>query len=107
VLQGVRCVTGSICTVLGPGAIGGFSASGVAGTRVRLRDVWVGDNVVAGVSSFENVRLRNVVLSNNGPLAVHAGGRVNATDSDLGDPEEASVVEWRAPRFRPGDGAGG
>ena len=36
-LQGVRCTTGSVCTVEGPGTITGFSASGVAGTRVEPR----------------------------------------------------------------------
>jgi hypothetical protein len=104
-LQGVRCETGSVCTLEGPGAIAGFSASGVAGTRVRLRDVLIADNAVAGISAFENVRLRGVVISDNGTLAVHAGGRVHATDADLGD-ERAAVVEWHAPQFKPGDGAG-
>jgi hypothetical protein len=104
-LQGVRCEAGSICRVEGPGAIAGFSASGVAGTRVRLRDVWIGDNALAGVSAFENVHLRDVVVTDNGTLAVHAGGRVHATDADLGE-VGSNVVEWRAPRVKPGAGAG-
>jgi hypothetical protein len=105
-LQGVRCETGSVCSIDGPGAIVGFSASGVAGTRVRVRDVWIGDNAKAGVSAFENVKLRDVVID-NGSLAVHAGGRVHASGADLGENPETKVVEWRAPKFRPGDGSGG
>jgi hypothetical protein len=105
-LQGVRCETGSVCTVEGPGAIEGFSASGVAGTRVRLHDVWVGNNGAAGVSAFENVRLRDVVIADNGTLAVHAGGRLHAVAADLGEGDGAGVVEWHAPRFRPGQTTG-
>jgi len=105
-LQGVRCTTGSVCTVEGPGTITGFSASGVAGTRVRLHDVWIGGNGVAGVSAYEDVRLRNVVFSANGMLAVNAGGRVRSSDVDLGE-ECSEVVEWGAPPFKPRHRTGG
>jgi hypothetical protein len=103
-LQGVRCETGSVCTVEGPGAITGFSASGVAGTRVRVRDVWIADNARAGIAAFENVRVRNAIVTHNGTLAIHAGGHVRATDAELGEEAEGQVVEWGAPRFRPGAG---
>jgi hypothetical protein len=99
-IQGVRCTTGSVCTVEGPGTITGFSASGVAGTRVRLRDVWIGGNGIAGVSAYEDVQLRNVVFSDNGMLAVNAGGRVRASDADLGT-DPSAVLEWGAPPFKP------
>jgi hypothetical protein len=99
-LQGVRCTTGSVCTIDGPGTISGFSASGVAGTRVRAHDVWIGGNAIAGISAYEDVQLRNVVLSDNGMLAVNAGGRVRSSDPEL-RAEPSEVVEWGAPPFKP------
>ena len=100
-LQGVRCEAGSICTIDGPGAVVGFSASGVAGTRVRIRDVYIAGNAVAGISAFENVRLHGVAIADNGALGVHAGGRVRADASDLASQPGIPVVEWRAPTLRP------
>ena len=99
-LQGVRCEAGSVCTLEGPGEILGFSASGVAGTRVRLSDVRITGNAKAGVSAFENVRMRGVVIADNASVAVHAGGRVHARNSELG---EAAIAQWGAPQVRPGD----
>lgn len=101
-LQGVRCVAGSICTITGPGAVVGFSASGIAGTRVRVRDVYLADNAIAGVSAFENIRLKGVSFVENGALGVHAGGHVHADASDLTDQPGTAIVEWRAPAVRPG-----
>ena len=96
VLQGVRCTAGSVCTVEGPGAVVGFSASGIAGTRVRVRDVYIADNAVAGISAFENVNLRDVALAANGALGIHAGGRVSALRTDVDAQPGIPVLEWRA-----------
>lgn len=101
-LQGVRCIAGSVCTVTGPGSVVGFSASGIAGTRVRVRDVYVADNAIAGVSAFENVRLNGVALARNGGLGVRAGGHVRRAGTDVEDQPGAAFVEWRAPSLRPG-----
>jgi hypothetical protein len=101
VLQGVRCRAGSICTIEGPGTIAGFSASGVAGTRVRISDVWIGDNARAGISAFENVYMHNVAVVGNGTVGVHAGGHVRATDADFAENPAADIVEWHAPERCP------
>jgi len=100
-LQGVRCKTGTVCRVEGPGSIVGFSGSGVAGTRVRLADVVIMDNGRAGVSAFENVRLHDVVVTDNATVGVRAGGRVRAGTSEITEHPEAEVVEWRSPQQRP------
>jgi hypothetical protein len=97
VLQGVRCKTGSLCAVQGPGAVLGFSASGIAGTRVRVRDVYIADNAVAGISAFENVRVRNVALAANGGLGIHAGGRVSGVGTDADAQPGTPVLQWRSP----------
>jgi len=102
-LQGVRCEAGSVCTLEGPGEIRGFSASGVAGTRVRLSDVRITGNAKAGVSAFENVRMRGVVIADNASVAVHAGGRVHARNSELGEDPQAAIAQWGAPQVRPAD----
>jgi hypothetical protein len=99
--QGVRCRTGSVCSVIGPGEISGFSASGIAGTRVRARDVAVNGNAVAGIIAYENIHLHNVVAEGNGVVGVHAGGKVFVRPSELGDLESAGFIESRAPRFKP------
>ncbi len=99
--QGVRCQTGSRCAVVGPGTITGFSASGVAGTRVRLREVVVTGNGRAGVAAYENVRLRDVVIDGNGTAAVHAGGRVKIARSTVEALDGFAVIEQRRPLYRP------
>ena len=100
-LQGVRCAAGSICTIVGPGAVVGFSASGIAGTRVRVREVQITDNAIGGISAFENVSLSNVSLAENGTFGVHAGGRVRAQDAELAGQNGAAIIEWHAPSIRP------
>ena len=99
--QGVRCRTGSVCSVIGPGEISGFSASGIAGTRVRARDVAVNGNAVAGIIAYENIHLDNVVAEGNGVIGVHAGGKILVKPGGLGDLESAGFVESHAPRFKP------
>ncbi len=99
--QGIRCRTGTVCTVVGPGLITGFAASGVAGTRVRLRDLVIAGNGRSGVVAFENIILRNVRVEGNGDVAIHAGGRVRArrvvTDDGMSD-----IVAEHAPPYIPG-----
>lgn len=100
--QGVRCRAGSVCAVIGPGTIVGFSGSGIAGTRVRARDLVIAGNGRAGVAAYENVRLDNVFIDGNGAIGVHAGGRVRQSSSTVvtGHPQ-AGVVAARAPMLRP------
>lgn len=101
---GVRCRTGSVCSVVGPGEISGFSASGIAGTRVRVRDVVVSGNAVAGIIAYENIHLDNVVVDGNGVVGVHAGGKISGKWHDMrwkSAFESAGFIETRAPRFRP------
>jgi hypothetical protein len=100
-LQGVRCAARTVCTVIGPGAIVGFSDAGVAGTRVRVRDVAIEGNARKGVAAFENIALHGVVVDGNGDLGVHAGGRLRMHDTDIAEHGQADVLEWRAPRHRP------
>jgi hypothetical protein len=100
-LQGVRCEAGSICTIEGPGSVVGFSASGIAGTRVRVHDVYIAGNAIAGVSAFENVRLRGVSIARNGAVGVNAGGRVRADESDLRSQPGTPIFEWHAPPLLP------
>jgi hypothetical protein len=95
--QGVRCRAGSVCSVVGPGAIDGFSASGVAGTRVRLRDLAITGNGRAGVVAFENIRLRNVFVDGNAAGGVRAGGRARISRSSVSE----GVVELRRPPIKP------
>jgi len=105
--QGVRCKTGTVCTVDGPGSIVGFSASGVAGTRVRVRDVVIAGNGRSGVAAYENVVLHDVVIADNGSGAVHAGGRVKlrrSTATVLLAGPGSDVREDRAPLYRPDRG---
>lgn len=102
VVQGVRCKTGTVCKIEGPGSIVGFSASGVAGTRVQLRDVVILENGRAGVSAYENVRMHDVLVADNALVGVHAGGRVRASDSEIASHPSADVVEWRDPQHSPG-----
>jgi hypothetical protein len=102
-LQGVRCRTGSVCTIVGPGEISGFAASGIAGTRVRARDVVVSDNGRAGIVAYENVVLRNSLIAGNGSLGVHAGGRLHSKGSQILAHPDAAALEWRHPRIRPDD----
>ncbi|RMF23579.1 MAG: hypothetical protein D6760_05085 [Deltaproteobacteria bacterium] len=99
--QGVRCRTGTVCSVIGPGAIVGFAASGVAGTRVRLRDVFLAGNGRNGVAAFENVVLRGVEIGENGGLSVHAGGRVRIRRSRVAGLDRGAVVAEHAPPYRP------
>jgi hypothetical protein len=106
IFQGVRCRTGTVCTVIGPGLISGFSASGIAGTRVRVRDVVIEDNGRNGIAAYENVKLRNVLIGGNAVYAVHAGGRLRARDTTFEhDPDTPAVVEEHAPRYAPTCGA--
>ena len=70
-LQGVRCAARTVCTVIGPGAIVGFSDAGVAGTRVRVRDVAIEGNARKGVAAFENIALHRVIVDGNGDLGGH------------------------------------
>ena len=100
-LQGVRCAARTVCSVVGPGAIVGFSDAGVAGTRVRVRDVIIEGNAVKGIAAYENVALRGVVLEGNGNLGVHAGGRLRMRDTDVAVHDRADVVESRQPSIRP------
>lgn len=97
--QGVRCRTGSVCSVIGPGAITGFSASGIAGTRVRVRDVVVSGNAIAGIIAYEDVHLKNVSVEGNGLIGVHAGGKI--LRRGVGVAEDGEMLQSRAPRFRP------
>ncbi len=100
--QGVRCRSGTVCSVIGPGTIVGFSGSGIAGTRVRVRDVVIAGNRRAGVAAYENVRLRNVFIDANGALGVHAGGRVRRSgDTVVTEHPQAAVLAARAPVLRP------
>ena len=99
--QGVRCRKGSVCSVIGPGEISGFSASGIAGTRVRVRDVIVSGNAIAGIVAYENIRLNNVFVEGNGLMGVHAGGRIVGRLTEIGDHAVADLLESRAPRFKP------
>jgi hypothetical protein len=103
--QGVRCRTSSVCRVIGPGEIIGFSASGIAGTRVHARDVLLTGNAIAGVVAYENIRLHNVVIEGNGLLGVHAGGKVVGRGNDVGEHALADVLQSHAPRFRPARGS--
>ncbi len=101
-LQGVRCEAHTVCTVEGPGAIVGFSGAGVAGTRVRVRDVVVAGNARAGIAAFENVRVVDAQLQDNGALDVHAGGRIRVAGSARRENRDAlALVEWRAPKITP------
>ncbi len=99
--QGVRCRAGTVCSVVGPGAIIGFAASGVAGTRVRLRDVTIAGNGRNGVAAFENVVMNGVEIGENGILGVHAGGRVRMRRSKVAGLDRGAVVAEHAPPFRP------
>lgn len=100
--QGVRCRAGTVCAVIGPGTITGFSGSGIAGTRVHARDLVVVDNARAGVAAYENVRLTDVLVDGNGTIGVHAGGRVKQRSSTVvTDHPRAAVVAMRAPTVRP------
>ena len=99
--QGVRCETGTTCSVTGPGAILGFSASGIAGTRVRVRDVLIAENGRAGIAAYENVVLRDVVIGDNGTIGVHAGGRIKLKHSAIAAHPSADILEGRSPRYRP------
>jgi len=100
--QGVRCRAGSVCSVIGPGTIVGFSGSGIAGTRVRVRDLVIAGNGRAGVSAYENVLLDNVVIDGNGEVGVRAGGRVRRSHNTLITVHpEAKVVATRAPWLHP------
>jgi hypothetical protein len=99
--RGVRCRTGSVCTVVGPGSISGFAASGIAGTRVRARDIVVSDNGRAGIVAYENIVLHNTLIENNGSLGAHAAGRLRAYDSEIAPHPVAAGLEWRAPAHRP------
>lgn len=95
--QGVRCRARSVCSVVGPGTIDGFSASGVAGTRVRLRDLVITGNARAGVAAFENIRLRNVFVDGNTAGGVQAGGRARISRSSVSE----GVIELRRPPVKP------
>jgi hypothetical protein len=99
--QGVRCRTGSVCSIVGPGEITGFSASGIAGTRVRARDVVVSGNAVAGIIAYEDVHLNNVTVEGNGVFGVRAGGKITQRGVDRAGVSEGDLVQSRAPRFRP------
>ena len=87
--QGVRCLYGSSCSVLGPGEIRGFSAAGVAGTRVRVRDLRIVGNGRAGVAAYRRVVARSVEIEENAltgsHAGLHAGRRVRVRDSVLGE----------------------
>ncbi len=87
--QGVRCLYGSSCSVLGPGEISGFSAAGVAGTRVRVRDLRIVGNGRSGVAAYQRVTARSVEIEQNAltgsHAGLHAGRRVRVRDSVLGE----------------------
>jgi len=87
--QGVRCLYGSSCSVLGPGEISGFSAAGVAGTRVRVRDLRIVGNGRSGVAAYRRVVARSVEIEQNAltgsHAGLHAGRRVRVRDSVLGE----------------------
>ena len=104
--QGVRCKTGTLCSVHGPGAIVGFSASGVAGTRVKLRNLVIAENGRVGVAAYENVLLRDVVIDGNGAAGVHAGGRVRLRDSTVSEHPRRAIIEMGSPTYRPVRAAG-
>ncbi len=101
VKRGVRCLAGTVCSVEGPGLIGGFRGSGIAGTNVRVRDVTLVGNGRAGVAAFENVRLVDSVVVDNGSLGVHAGGMVRSNRSHIGEhPVEDAVAAGLVERGR-------
>ena len=94
--QGVRCKTGSRCTVAGPGLITGFSASGVAGTKVRLIEVELSGNGRAGVAAYHRVRMRDSLVRDNGTIGVLVGRRFRSRRSEIGDHPGGRLLELRA-----------
>ena len=91
--QGVRCKGGSRCTVTGPGLIEGFSASGVAGTKVHLRELTIRGNGRAGVAAYERVRMRDVIIEENAAMGVLTSGQVRARRSRVGAHPEGEILE--------------
>ena len=92
VKRGVRCLAGTVCSVPGPGLIGGFESSGIAGTRVRVREVVIESNGRTGIAAYEDVRVVDSVVVGNGRLGVHAGGTVRANRSHIGEHPLEAVV---------------
>lgn len=95
--QGVRCKAGGRCTVAGPGLITGFSASGVAGTRVRIIEVELSGNGRAGVAAYQRVRMRDSVVRDNGTVGVLVGRRFRSRRSEIGNHPDGRLLEVRPP----------
>ena len=91
--QGVRCKSGTLCTVNGPGFIEGFSASGIAGTRVRVRGVAIRGNGVAGIAAYGRVRLRDSVVADNSSMGILTGRGLHALRSSVSQHPDGSVVK--------------
>ena len=93
---GVLC-GGRGCTIIGPGAIVGFTAGISAPRRVRISDIAIRSNDVGMTTKGGNVELSGIVATGNGVAIEVVAGRLRARDLEVSRNRDAGISTNASP----------